>query len=262
MNTQVKKTKPTTPSQDLPSSQPKRRPGRPRKNEASAQSGPSPTVAPRSSAKRTGNSTRELIITSANEIINRTGVVDFRIEMLANALSLSPGNITYHFSRKEEIISAIWDEYLAVLKDTTTEIITPLLDLKQLFLFFRTVALKAVHYAGVTSYYFGDMGSLLRENETFRRQVGLGRELLFASYDTLARNGYMNPIPDSKIKQLTFESQMLALRWWINHAQTRYPDSELSIATDRYIALSLLQLLPYLTEAGKEQFDSIANLIK
>lgn len=31
---------------------------------------------------------------------------------------------------------------------------------------------------------------------------------------------------------------------------------------DRYIALSLLQLLPYLTESGRRQFTNVINLLK
>lgn len=140
--------------------------------------------------------------------------------------------------------------------------ITPLLDIKQLFLYFRTAAAKAISYVGVTTYYFGDMGALLRENEAFRRQIERGRELVFAGYDTLVENGYMKPIENPEIKELTFDSQMTMLRWWINHALTKYPEQDLPAVMDKYIALSLLQLVPYLTEAGKRQFASIVNLIK
>lgn len=140
--------------------------------------------------------------------------------------------------------------------------ITPLLDIKQLFLYFRTAAAKAIGYAGVTTYYFGDMGALLRENETFRRQIQRGRELIFASYDTLEKNGYMKPIENPEIKELTFDSQMAMLRWWINHALTKYPEQDLPMVMDKYIALSLLQLIPFLTESGRRQFASIVNLIK
>lgn len=267
MSTQVKpeKKKPQDAGAEV---QPKRKVGRPPKTDKTPR-----TAEPRGvkseaarmtrlAAKRAGTSTRELIIASANEIINRTGVVDFRIETLAQSLSLSPGNITYHFPKKEDIIAAIWEEYVAIMRDTTEEMITPLLDIKQLFLYFRTAASKAINYVGVTTYYFGDMGALLRENETFRHQIERCRELIFASYDTLVKNGYMKPIEKPEIKELTFDSQITMLRWWINHALTKYPEQDLPVVMDKYIALSLLQLIPYLTESGKRQFVNIVNLIK
>lgn len=264
----MKTTKTKTQTQEAAAATlPKRKPGRPPKTDrigAASPDGAKPAAAKRTrrTTKRGRTSTRYLIVAGANEIINRTGVVDFRIEMLAQALSLSPGNITYHFPKKEDIITAIWEEYTAVMQEMTEEMITSLLDIKQLFLYFRTAASKAIGYAGVTSYYFGDMGALLREHATFRDQIEHYRNEIFAGYDTLVRNGYMNPIEDPKIKELTFDSQMTMLRWWVDHAMTQYPEQDLPMATDKYIALSLLQLLPYLTEAGQRQFASIVNLIK
>ena len=241
----------------------KRRPGRPRKSESGTPTAKTQTARQtRMAAKRAGTSTRELIIARANEIINRTGVVYLRIETLAQSLGLSPGNITYHFPKKEDIITAIWDEYTATMRDATSEIITPLLDIKQLYLYFRTAAAKAINYVGVTAYYFGDMGALIRENETFRYQIQHARDLIFTAYDTLARNGYMVPIEDPQLKELTFNAQMTMLRWWINHALTKCSQSELGSVMDRYISLSLLQLLPYLTESGRRQFTHVINLLK
>lgn len=268
MKTQVKAEKKVSQTAATAEVQPKRKVGRPPKTDKMAKA-PKPrgvkSEAARTSrlaAKRAGASTRELIIASANEIINRTGVVDFRIETLAQSLSLSPGNITYHFPKKEDIIAAIWEEYLAMMRDTTAEMLTPLLDIKQLFLFFRTAAAKAINYVGVTTYYFGDMGTLLRENEAFRAQMQVSRELIFKSYETLCKNGYMSPIPDGKLKELTFDSQFTMLRWWLNHGLMHFPQQDLPAVMDKYIALSLLQLVPFLTDSGKRQFSSIINLIK
>lgn len=249
------------------SAPPKRRPGRPRKTDKSAAASPRGVKSEaakrtRLAAKRAGTSTRELIIASANQIINRTGVVDFRIETLAHTLSLSPGNITYHFPKKEDIITAIWEEYMTVMRDTTEELITPLLDIKQLFLYFRTAAAKAVGYVGVITYYYGDMGALLRESETFRRQMELARKQVFASYEALAKNGYMKPIESPELRELTFDSQITMLRWWLNHALTKVQEADLASVMDRYVGLALLQLYPYLTDSGKRQFASIINLIK
>lgn len=266
MSSQVK-TENQKPHEAVQQTPPKRRPGRPRKTDKPVVTGPRGVKSEaaklsRLAAKRAGTSTRELIIASANQIINRTGVVDFRIETLAQTLSLSPGNITYHFPKKEDIITAIWEEYISVMRDTTEEMLTPLLDIKQLFLYFRTAAAKAVSYVGVICYYYGDMGALRRENAAFRKEIELSREKIFASYDTLARNGYMKPIEDPELRELTFNSQVTMLRWWLNHALAKVGEQNLTSQIDRYVGLSLLQLLPYLTEEGKRQFASIINLIK
>lgn len=216
----------------------------------------------RLASRKVGASTRELIISSACEIINRTGVVDFRIETLAQSLSLSPGNITYHFPKKEDIVNAIWQEFSAQFGDNSDELLTPLLDIKQLFLFLRTRSAKTLPYVGVATYYFGDMGALLRNHELFNREYKLLRQLMYDCYDTLCANGYMQSIDNQTIKELTFQTQFVMLCWWSNHALTTYSREELPPRMDRYIAMSLIPLTPYLTPLGKQQLDSIVNFIK
>ena len=81
-------------------------------------------------------STREMILRRSLELINARGMVDFRIDTLAQSLGLSPGNITYHFSRKEDICVALWEQYLEDYGQVVRSL-TTLLDMKQLFLLNR-----------------------------------------------------------------------------------------------------------------------------
>ncbi len=216
----------------------------------------------RTTGRRSGHSTRELIIAMANEVINRTGIVDFRIETVARALSLSPGNITYHFPKKEDIIAAIWEQYETAMRATLSEIITPFLDIKQLYLYFRVVASKAIAYVGVTAYYFGDIGVLRREHDTFARWMESNRAWMYDCYDRLAENGCLRPIGDPRLRELIFASQTTLLRWWINAVFASEGGEHLEEAMNRYVSLSLMQLLPYLTDEGRRQFRNIANQIK
>lgn len=257
----------TTPDNQV--SPPKRKVGRPPKTDKSStvplkKRGVKSEAARNSrlAARKVGASTRELIIGSACEIINRTGVVDFRIETLAQSLALSPGNITYHFPKKEDIVNAIWLEFSAQFGDNPEEVLTPLLDIKQLFLFLRTRSAKTIPYVGVATYYFGDMGALMRNHDLFNSEYKLLRKLMYDCYDTLCANGYMNPIENITTKELTFQTQFVMLCWWSNHALTKYSREDLPSRMDRYIAMSLIPLTPYLTPLGKQQLDSIVNFIK
>ena len=57
--------------------------------------------------------TRERIITRSILLFNRNGLRDVAIERIAKDLKLSPGNVTYHFPRKQQLIVAT----LEVVKD-------------------------------------------------------------------------------------------------------------------------------------------------
>lgn len=216
----------------------------------------------RTYTKKSGVSTRDVILEKASQIINRTGVVDFRIEALATSLDLSPGNITYHFPKKEDIVNSIWDQYISNVTSITDQLLTPLLDIKQLFLFHRSSALKAVDKLGVTVYFFGDMGILMQENELYMSHVKEARTLIYESYKTLTRNGYLQNIDSDLMKNLTFESQFMVLRWWFNHAMNNTNNiEEITALTDKYMVMALYPLVPYLTDKGKRQFESILEVL-
>lgn len=216
----------------------------------------------RSYIKKSGISTRDVILDKASQLINRTGVVDFRIEALATSLDLSPGNITYHFPKKEDIVNSIWDQYLSNVTSITDQLLTPLLDFKQLFLFHRSSALKAVDKLGVAVYFYGDMGVLMQENEIYRQHVKEARSIFYESYKILIRNGYLQNIESELMRNLTFESQFLVLRWWFNHAINNTDNiEEITALTDKYMVMAIYPLVPYMTEKGKRQFESILEVL-
>lgn len=218
---------------------------------------------PRSYNRKSGVSTRDVILEKASEIINRTGVVDFRIEALASSLELSPGNITYHFPKKEDIITSIWDNYITSVTRTPDLMLTPLLDIKQLFLSYRTAALKTIEHLGVAVYHFGDMGMLRDANKKYIQQTKNAKDMVFESYRILAHNGYIKPIEDPILLELTFEAQFTTLRWWYNHAMSNVADTSLVVnSLDQYIAMSIYPLFPFLTEKGMGQFESILDVLK
>jgi AcrR family transcriptional regulator len=66
----------------------------------------------RPTARRTGN-TRERIIQRSILLFNRKGLRNVAIDRIAADLKISPGNLTYHFPRKQELIAAT----LAVMKE-------------------------------------------------------------------------------------------------------------------------------------------------
>ena len=56
-------------------------------------------------------STKQKILDTALSLFNQKGATDITTNHLASALSMSPGNLYYHFSNKEEIIRALFNAY-------------------------------------------------------------------------------------------------------------------------------------------------------
>ncbi len=249
----------------------KRRVGRPRKVDPESPEfsnvvfhGPGTIEAYRArlAAMAEGTSTRDLIMRYGREIFNRRGVFEFRLEDISRELSLSIGNITYHFKRKEDLAEAVWEEYLTKSLEIFHEKVTPLFDLKQLFLYFRKSATRAFDYAGVVAFYMGDTGAHLREEHLYADQLDKFRKLHTSQLGMLEKTGYLALPQDTLTRELTFESIFLSFRWWINHALHQVESRELDKVVDKYAIAALTVLSPHLTPSGREQFDHILKLFK
>ncbi|MEG1634560.1 MAG: TetR/AcrR family transcriptional regulator [Rikenellaceae bacterium] len=207
-----------------------------------------------------GNSTRGLIINKANEIINSIGMVDFRIEYLAQSLSISPGNITYHFPRKDDISSAIWMQCQKDISSSIDGYITPFIDIKQLYLFYRYIITTLYSYRGVAAYMLGDCGVIDREKIFFRDLWRLGHARYDKILDLLSSGEYIKKIENKQMRDLCFESQTVVLGWWINHSISK-GNIDVSSTIDYYAFVALISLYPFVTEKGMAQYINVQSLL-
>ncbi|HUN99785.1 MAG TPA: TetR/AcrR family transcriptional regulator [Bradyrhizobium sp.] len=67
-------------------------------------------ISQRSSGNAKGVRTKRRIVLSAIALFNRHGLPNVAVERIAMSLKISPGNLTYHFKRKSELIRATLDE--------------------------------------------------------------------------------------------------------------------------------------------------------
>ncbi|MFI3315320.1 MAG: TetR/AcrR family transcriptional regulator [Rikenellaceae bacterium] len=205
-------------------------------------------------------STRDLIVEQANEIVNQIGMMDFRIDTLAKALKISPGNITYHFARKDDILSAIWFRFNKEVVTNIDSYITPFFDVKQLFLLFRYLLNTIYSYRGVVSCILGDSG-IAKRDEEFNKSMWLALNHKYTSLETLlVDGGYMVAIDDKMIDKLCFESQVSSIAWWVNHALSSNEGEILSLV-DYYSMIAILPLRPFLTDKGNEQLIEVMSLV-
>lgn len=207
------------------------------------------------------SSTKNLILSVANEIINEGGVIDFRIDTLSTTLKLSPGNITYHFPKKEDIINTIWEECCAEINQSTESYISPLMDIKQLYLYYKFTILTLYKYRGVVCFKLGDIGAVKHNSETE------GEELFFEKWlrnleeilSILRDNNYVISSKDKYIYSSVIQSSFVNIFWSIHSAAVF--NMLRPTSSDKFAAVAIFQLYPILTESGTSQLHEIYNII-
>ena len=64
------------------------------------------------------SSTREKILAVSLRLFNEQGYRNVTMRAIADALSISVGNLTYHFAKKQDIVAALMDDVFAQMTAT------------------------------------------------------------------------------------------------------------------------------------------------
>ena len=201
-------------------------------------------------------STREMILRRSLELINTKGMVDFRIDTLATSLGLSPGNITYHFSRKEDICVALWEQYLEEYGKVVRSL-TTLLDIKQLYLLNRINIQLNYKYRGVVVFRSADLGAMSRDMEAGRVNEEEHFTIARRVMTLLRQNGYLDKNTTEDIIEGTHTYHYIMMRWCINFAYQAYKPEEVESKLDYLALMSLHALYPTLSKKGQDEFAEI-----
>lgn len=204
--------------------------------------------------------TRELILMKSLELINTRGMVDFRTDTLAQSLGLSPGNITYHFSRKEDICVALWEAYLEEYKQVVRSL-TTLLDLKQLYLIHRINIELNYKYRGVVVFRSSDLGAIKRDQEQGRENETGHLKISDKIVSLLEGNGYLDDKADPNIRRAIHTYNYIIMRWCINFAYEAYKPEEVKEQLDYLSLLSVHAFYPLLSKKGIEEFEYIMHTV-
>lgn len=210
-------------------------------------------------------STRRVILDKSREIINRIGANDFKIDVIAGELELSPGNITYHFSRKDDICIALWHELMDRLDFDV--IVTQMLDLKQLFLALRAVNGMLWDYRGVVMSHGGDVRLVRRDDDTDERQ-SISRmicDFFSKAHDILRRNGYVRDVSEQVLSSV-LESENIILRSWLNYQAVAEVAGEAEPlpkeeAVNRGALMAIYAMYPLFTEKALADFKEISDRV-
>lgn len=207
-----------------------------------------------------GLNTKLTILDKANELINEVGISDFRVDTLAASLGLSPGNITYHFHKKEDITMALWALAVDNVKTTYHRYVSSILDVKQLFVFLRALVNDNMKYVGVMAYKLGDVANI---SDMYHQSAGCV-PFMYNEYimiiKHLIENGCIDKDKMDKKMYMTFTTQLTIFSWWLNNGYASFKNEDLDTIADNFAIAVIHPLTPFMTEEGLRQFENIDRI--
>ena len=200
--------------------------------------------------------TKQRILRAARLLFNQQGVANVSQRAISNHIAISPCNLTYHFKKREEIVSALYDELASELRsimaglDVSNATFQLLFDIEK--------AMNKVLFDN--RFFIVDFNQVTRINETIRKdyaQLTQERERLIRSLlDQFIVNGWLRK------EELPNEYDFLIIRfqlfsdYWLLSVGAKNEDSMLK-HTRIYTEIFMQALYPYITDKGKTSFKAV-----
>jgi len=204
------------------------------------------------------NKTKIKILVGARALLNKNGLAAVSQRTIADHLNISPGNLTYHFKKRGDIIEALYFELVDKMDNAIADISVPESLLQGLYNLTRLTMEHFFEYR----FLFLDFIQVMRENKPIKdHYMGLLelREQQFTFFlESLVKDGLMIKEEFPNEHSYLLRRMTIVGDFWLAAAEfKRTAISKKQI--DEYLEISALALYPYLTAKGKKQYKKITG---
>lgn len=201
--------------------------------------------------------TKQKILISARNLFNKDGISETSMRDISMNIGISPGNLTYHFRYKENIVEAIYYELISQLDSELAKIDENANELSLFYASTKSMIYVVYDYRCI----FRDLYKILSINQKLKTNyIELKKYRLNQFWKVLDQMIGLKIIRPEKTKgeytRLSSRIYLLSNNW-INALELqkfKYPKD-----IDYYSFLIFDSLYPYLTNKGKEQYLTIMN---
>lgn len=166
--------------------------------------------------------TQKLILDTAIDLFNRHGTAQISSNRIADTCSLSRGHLYYHFKKKEEIISAIYDRIVAEIKyNWGDDLQQPTLQ-HMLEMFDRHLALIWQY-----RFFYRELTALLAADDHLRERYARDRQdrtrVVIEFFQALVEQDVLTGPRDAKTLRGLVRASWIICDNWINYLSVDHP---------------------------------------
>ena len=227
---------------------------------AAAPNSKAPKATAASTAKKPRR-TAERILEVTLDLFNRFGEPNVSTTLISAELSISPGNLYYHYPAKDELINTLFDRYERALNDLL-HAADNVRNVEDAWLFFHMLFELIWQYR----FLYRDLNDLLSKNrrlETHFQFVLKNKSRAVAQVlDGLTRGSNLRI--DRRESEPVASAMVVVLTYWLSYEYVRDPRRALepesaaaALSRGAYHVLSLL--MPYLEPQSREHLFQIAG---
>ncbi len=203
------------------------------------------------------STTKEKILKCALELFNTHGTPNISQRNISDALKISPGNLTYHFKKKEDIETGLYFELVSIIDQNIRELNPTHPSLKSMAIFLDQL-LKAFY---AYRFIFLDFVHIMRNNQkiaTFHMELAKQRKQQFKNIISQLIESNIFRMEEIKDEYLHLYDRIAILSdfWMIEAEVTKKGVKKNHLPLYRKVILH--SIYPYLTKVGKIEFQQLS----
>lgn len=200
--------------------------------------------------------TREKILRAARLLFNTHGVAKVSQRAISDHIAISPGNLTYHFKKRDDIILALYFELVEVMNECFEEVTTLKPSLEVLLNFTKKMNKELFEYR----FFMIDFIQILRSNKKIKKHYvklsSLRQKQIQDTIEALINQGLIREEELPNEYKFLYKRFQLFGDFWIASIGTTKEDVMLK-HTRSYTEIFMQSIYPYLTEKGKIAFRKV-----
>ncbi|WPP53211.1 TetR/AcrR family transcriptional regulator [Catalinimonas niigatensis] len=203
--------------------------------------------------------TREKILLTAKELFNERGLDSTSAKNVAAEISISDGNLRYHFRTKEDLVYALYMQLVEAFNQQFTQYEQMNFSLAQIYQSLSYVYHKLYDYRFMMADFVAIMRRFPKIQQHYRELTQIRQQQFAHLTEALIKEGiFKNDIPTSQYAHMSEQLSLLSDAW-IGHAEVLYEGDEKQ-KLRHYLMLAFSLLVPYLTTKGMyEYIDIVSN---
>lgn len=202
------------------------------------------------------NETKRNILEAGRDLFNRYGVASVSQRRIAEQLGISPGNLTYHFKKSNDIVEALYFELVGTMDQAMAELKSMKYDQQFLFKMVDLMVESFFKYRFI----FLDFVQIMRHHEPIRKhyeQLSLLRKQQFEeAIEQLINTKMIRKEELPHEYDYLYQRFQLLSDFWISDMVAREEDIAKQHLKQRK-ELIIQSLYPYLTPKGQKIFLEI-----
>lgn len=200
--------------------------------------------------------TRDKILEEALRQFNHQGLNSVGVRDIARSMEISPGNLSYHFPKKEDLILTLLDAYSRSNSDYYSEYTEGASTIGRFLQLFSSIFHNQYKYRGV---FVGnqEINQMIKTRNFDYAEIEKGRkEILESIFRNLEKSGQIKA-NDEDVKFLVSFMTLFG-RFWIQEAFLLPRNQSQKSIISHYLGMLKHQLSLFATSKGRKSIDSLS----